>query len=220
MGNKYLYKPTSWQGLIQQIVFLITKGYGCFHITNYPENKQDKWDKIDLKLIEKYQTNMTRSMRYRNKEKKNANFMFLRYEGVAVILMATNEFKDSKTQVNKGIVIDDEFFDIEKKDMKIAIGRMSSFKIHKVNGSVRVSMTNKMYKEVSTNLQEVAKLKNVSKVKYEFQKLNGLPCWAGIIEQKFMLLDVVVQELKRHNIEVKKSLFFVKLTRDKFKVFE
>lgn len=220
MGNKYLYEPSSWQGLLQQIVFLITKGYGYFHITNYPESKQDKWVKIDQKLIEKYQTNKTRSQRSRNKEKGNANFWFLRYENVAVILMATTDFKGSKTKVNNGIVIDDEFFDIEKKDMKIEIGRMSSFKIHKSNGSVKVSMTNKMYKEVSTNLKEVAKLKNVSKAKYEFQKLNGLPCWAGIIEQKFMLLDVIVQELKRHNVEVKESSFFVKLTRDKVKVFE
>ncbi|MGG4425000.1 hypothetical protein ABEP71_19120 [Bacillus velezensis] len=221
MGNKYLYKPTSWQGFLQQLDFLIAKsGYRYFHVTNYPEHKQDKWDKIDQKLIEKYQTNMTRSQRYRNKEKKNANFWFLRYEGVAVILMATGKFKGAETQVKDGIVIDDEFFDIQKKDLKIKIGKMSNFKIHYVNGKITVSMANQMYQEIKYKLLEVAKLKDLNKAKFEFQKLNGLPAWSGINEQKFQLLDVLVQELKRHNVQAKKSSFFVKLTRNKVKVFE
>lgn len=221
VGDKYLYKPTSWQGFLQQLEFLIARsGYRYFHVTNYPEQKRDKWEKIDLKLIEKYQTNMTRSQRYRNKEKRNANFWFLRYENVAVILMATDKFKGAKTQVKDGIVIDDQFYDIAKKDLKIDIGKMSSFKIRSVNGKVVVSMTNKMFTEIKYKLLEVAKLKDVNKAKYEFQKLNGLPAWSGINEQKFQLLDVLVQELKRHNVKAKKSSFFVKLTRDKVKVFE
>lgn len=220
MGNEYLYKPTTWQGLLQQIVFLVTQGYSYFHVAQYPENKRDKWDKIDKKLIEKYQTNLTRSQRYRNKEKRNANFWFLRYESVAIILMATTDFKGAKTQARPGIVIDDQFFDIHKKDMKINIGKMSSFKVHSIDGKITVSMTNQMFTDIKIKLLEVAKTKDLKKTQFEFHKLNGLPAWAGINKQKFQLLDLVVQELKRHNIKAKKTSFFVKLTRNKVKVYQ
>ncbi|RAS90776.1 hypothetical protein A3863_07910 [Priestia endophytica] len=221
MGNKYLYKPTSWQGFLQQLHFLLAhSGYRYFHVTHYPEHKQDKWDKIDQKLIEKYQTNMTRSQRYRNKEKKNANFWFLRYDNVAVILMATDKFKGAQTQVKEGITIDDEFYDIQKKSLKVSIGKMSNFKTHFVDGKITISMGNAMFKDIKYKLLEVAKTKNLRQAKYEFEKLNGLPAWGGINKQKFQLLDLLTQELKRHNIKTKKSSFFVKLTRDKVKVFE
>lgn len=221
MGNEYLYKPISWKGFLQQLHFLIARsGYRYFHVTYYPEQKQDKWDKIDQKMIAKYQTNTTRSQRFRNKEKKNANFWFLRYENVAVVLMATDKFKGAKTQVREGIEISDEFFDITKKHMKIKIGKMSNFKLHYVDGSLTISMANEMYTDIKYKLMEVAKEKNLNKARYEFQKLNGLPAWSGINAQKFQLLDVVVQELKRHNIKAKKNTFFVKLSRDKVKVFE
>ncbi|MCP3033569.1 hypothetical protein LF817_19790 [Halobacillus sp. A1] len=220
MGNKYLYKPTSLAGFLQQIVWLVTRGYKYFHVTYYPESKKDKWIEIDKKLIGKYQTDMTRSQRYRNKQKKNGNFMFLRYENVAVLLLATDDFKKERTKVKERIVIDDEFFDIEEKNLKFDCGKISSFKIHKTNNTVTVSMANKMFKEVKANLIEVAATKNLSNTRYEFEKLNGLPSWHGINKQKFQLLDLVVDELKHHNVKVKKTTFFVKLSRKKVKVFE
>ena len=220
VGNKYYYKPTTWQGFLQQLEFLIARsGYRYFHVTYYPQQKQDKWDKIDQKLIEKYQTNATRSQRYRNKQKKNANFMFLRFDNVAVVLMATSKFKGVKTQVNKDIVIDDDFYDIGTHDLKIELGKMSSYKFHTVGGQITLSMTNKMYKDIRTKLLEVAQTKNLKQAHYEFNKLNGLPVNKGINQQKFQLLDVLVDELKRHNVKAKKSSFFVRLTRVKVKVF-
>lgn len=221
MGNKYLYIPTSWQGFVQQLNFLITRsGYKYFHVVYYPEHKQDKWEKIDEKLINKYQTNLSVKQRSTNKSKGNANFMFLRYENNAVILMATNKFEGVKTQVREGVVIDDEFFDIENKHLKLYFGRMTSLKLHNVDGVITVSMTNNMFQDKAAMLIEVAKEKNLKKAIYEFGKLNGLPAWGGINDQKFQLLDVIVQELKRHNVKAKKEQFFVKLTRDKVKVFE
>lgn len=221
MGHKYLYKTTSLAGLVQQTMFLVTKGYYYFCIVHYPAHKQDKWNKIDSKLIAKYQTNMTRSQRYRNTEKKLANFMFLRFQNVAVILMATKKFEGKKTKTREGITIDDEFYDVREKHLTLEVGRMTGLKIHSVDeGTFTVSMTNAMYEDVAANLKEVAKQKDLAKAQYEFCKLNGLPPWAGINEQKFKLLDLLVRELKRHNVKAKKTEFFVKLKRKSVKVFE
>lgn len=220
MGNKYLYIPTNWQGFVQQLQFLVSRaGYRYFHVSHYPAQKKDKWLKIDNKLIDKYQTNLSAKQRSTNKSKGNANFMFLRFENIAVILMATSNFKGGKTKTREGIVIDDEFFDIASKDLNIEIGRMTGLKIHTADNKITVSMTKKMYQDKSGLLVEVAKEKNVKKAKYEFGKLNGLPAWGGINKQKFQLLKVLVEELKRHNLKVKESMFFVKLARDKVKVF-
>lgn len=149
--------------------------------------------------------------------------MFLRFDNVAVVLMATNKFEGVKTQVNKDIVIDDEFFDIEKKPLEIKLGRMSSYKFHKVGKQITISMTNAMFKDIKTKLLEtaleIAQTKKVNLAYYEFNKLNGLPVGNGINEQKFLLLDEFVDELKRHSINLKKTSFFVRLTRVKVKVF-
>lgn len=52
VGNKYLYEPTSWQGFVQQLQFLISRsGYRYFSVTYYPEHKKDKWEKIDQRAV-------------------------------------------------------------------------------------------------------------------------------------------------------------------------
>lgn len=226
MGNKYLYKPTSWQGFVQQTHYLLSRaGYRYYCVTKYPEKKRDKWDKIDEKLINRYHTNISTKQRSTNKKNKNANFMFLRFEDTAIIFMATNKFEGVKTKVRDGILIEDKFFDIQVKSLKLYFGRATSLKIHyNEKQTLTVSMTEQMYQDQTARLYEtalkIAETRNIGLAHYEYSKLNGLPAWRGIIVQKLQLLETFVQELKRHNINVKESQFFVKMKRDAVKVYE
>nr|WP_181726079.1 hypothetical protein [Planococcus sp. (in: firmicutes)]QJS06174.1 hypothetical protein [Planococcus sp. (in: firmicutes)] len=220
MGNKYLYIATSWQGFIQQIVLLTGSGYRHYCFVNYPEHKQDKFTKIDKKLIRRYETDMQKNQLWRNKKEGNANFKFLRYENMAIILMATNNFQGRKTQTKEGVEIDDDFLSIDKKPLILEFGKETSLKVHSVNGKMTMSMSSLMYKNKKAELLEVAAKKSVKLALYEFGKLNGIPTYSGNFNQRKELLDILVDELKRHNVKVFKNHFYIKNQRTKFKVFD
>jgi hypothetical protein len=228
--GKYLYKPTTWQGFVQQIVFLMSKGYRYYYCTQYPEKKKDRFDAIDMKLIEMYQTNQTRSQRVRSKEKGCANFFFLRFNDIAIVLMATNKFEGKKTKTREDIIIDHDFLCIDNRPLSLNLGRVLALKIHTKENRITVSMDRRMFLDKKAELQEVSKRRSYGLAQREFGKLNGLPAYHGIIQQKKELLAYLVSELKRHGVDdikdiqekkkkLKTSAFYVKMERTKFKVY-
>lgn len=220
MGNKYYYEPTSWQGFIQQLILLMGSGYRHYCFVQYPEHKQDKFKKIDKKLIKRYEADMQKNQLWRNKKEGNANFKFLRFETNAVILMATSDFKNRNTKTKEGIIIDDDFLSIEQKPLTLEFGKELSLRIHTLNGKVTMSMSQKMFRNKKAEFLELAARKKPNLAIYEFGKLNGIPTYRGNFLQKMELLDVLVTELKRHNIKVTKNQFYIKNQRTKFKVFD
>ncbi|OOB74944.1 hypothetical protein AXF41_14110 [Clostridium haemolyticum] len=67
---KIQYLCGSWQGLIQQVVYLVSRGYYYHHIEYLPQKKSARFPKIDQKLIEKYKADKSKYQRARQKNKK------------------------------------------------------------------------------------------------------------------------------------------------------
>jgi hypothetical protein len=67
---KINYQCRSWQGFVQQLVYLVSRGgYFYYCLVQYPLEKKEKWEKIDTKLIGKYQCDKSKYQRARNKNK-------------------------------------------------------------------------------------------------------------------------------------------------------
>lgn len=83
----YKYLCNNWQALLEQIVNLCGNGYYYYHISYLPVRKKEKRKEIDKKIIEKYNLEKdTKDKRYQRKKKGLANFAFLRWEHILVIL--------------------------------------------------------------------------------------------------------------------------------------
>ena len=51
---KINYLCNSWQYLLQQVVYMVGRGYYNYHVGTIPTDKVAKANKIDKKIIEKY----------------------------------------------------------------------------------------------------------------------------------------------------------------------
>src|SRR5690625_3173035 len=175
--QRYYYLCSSWKGFLQQIVSQLAFGYEYYHITIYPEKKKDKWLQIDKKLIHKYQTKKSKFQRSRIKSKGFANFYFLRWENIAVIL-------HSGGNISNDIVYDDKFKKLSENPMFLKISERITLKIQKSkikNKKVDVFLKKESYQNIKEQIYEVVtKTKRKENIITEFKKLNGLPSYRGI----------------------------------------
>ena len=115
------YMCVSWQALLQMIVHLVGRGYYFYCLTHLPENKRARWNSIDRKLIDRYQTDKSKFQRARCKSKKIANFYYLRWENISILLHTTGELRN--------IEYIDHFSDIRRQSILLAISEFISFSI-------------------------------------------------------------------------------------------
>lgn len=210
MDAKYLCE--SWQGLLQQLVYLISRGYTFYHITYLPRDKEEKWIKVDEKLIEKYKTNKSKWQRSRLKNKGVANYFYIRWDNIAIIL-------HTKGDLETGIVRDDKFSDIHQKPLVFKISDLVAFSIQFFNDKVNVKFDKETYEGMKEHFYDVAKTKNKFKIIKSFEKLNGVPPWAGIIAQKRNLVKFLVEQSKRHDVKITQKEFKLKDKRTPVKVW-
>ncbi|BCC56686.1 hypothetical protein [Bacillus cereus] len=186
MSEKYLV--VSWVAFVQQLQHLIARGYEEYCVVSYPEKKEDKFEKIDRKLISKYNANLDKDKSYYRKKKKICNFKFLRFGNQAIILK-------TKGKIEEGVVVDDTFKHVKKEKMVIPIGDKASLSIGYDNEKkVSVFMTKEMYREVKYTCFEYIDAKKFVKAIEAFNRLNALPSWGGIVEQKINMK----QQIERH----------------------
>lgn len=196
MGAGYRYLCDSWQGLLQMTVYLCGQGYYYYHVTCLPEKKRERWAKTDAKLIKKYRTNKSKWQRARQKQKGLANFIYLRWHNIAVIMHTMGRIDDNVTY-------DDPFYDVRKKPMRLPISELLEIEIYKrKNGSFTCRLTSKTYRGIKQTLRDVARLKNVKRIYHEYNKLNGIPAWGGVIEQKRQLAKYLVRQARKHQINL------------------
>lgn len=218
------YLCTSWQGLLQQLIFLVSRGYVFFSIVplNFKKNG-DNWVKTDKKLIKKYDMNISKFQRARRKKNGKANFYYLRWEHVAIMLHTVGDVNST--------VYNDKFLDLREKQRKIIlkisdlvwlqIGFGAIEKDKKRHVTVRLEKD--CFNGFKANIERISQLKNKDLIIAEFNKLNGIPAWKGIIEQKDLLYNFMMKKCKSNSIKLtdedkKKVRFNTK--RNPLKVFE
>jgi hypothetical protein len=213
METRYLCE--NWQGLLQMIVYLTSRGYYYYCLTLLPINKKDKWPTIDQKLICRYQTSKSKFQRARAKLKKHANFYYLRWGNVAIILHTEGKIE--------GIEYADKFDDIRIRQMVLPISELITFTVSTLPNKGRkvcVRLSRETYRGFKAVLADVASTKNIAQMKSEFQKINGLPAYSSVIEQKRNLARYLVKKAQRHQIALKASALRVSTKLVRYKVFQ
>ncbi|GCF72258.1 hypothetical protein BC2903_60770 [Bacillus cereus] len=188
MSEKYLV--VSWVGFVQQLQHLIARGYEEYCVVSYPEKKEDKFEKIDRKLISKYNANLNKDKSYYRKKKKICNFKFLRFGNQAIILK-------TKGKIEEGVVLDDTFKHIKKEKMVIPIGEKATLNVGFDNEKkVSVFMSKEMYREVKYTCFEYVDSRKYKKAIETFNQLNSLPSWGGIVDQKIKMKEQITRHLQ------------------------
>jgi len=190
MSEKYLIGEGGWNAFVQQIQFYVSRGYTEYHLVKYPEHKQDKYLKIDQKLIEKYNANLNKDKAYYNKKENYCNFKFLRHGDAAIILK-------SKGNLRKNIVLDDVFQSVENEKIAVQIGEKVTLVIGYDEMKVTVFLDKKTYREVRATCLEYMDRQKYQKATDTFNQLNALPSWGGIVEQKIKMKKYLVKHLEQ-----------------------
>ncbi|KAF0821514.1 hypothetical protein V7200_23020 [Cytobacillus firmus] len=196
MAQNYLV--SSWQSLLKILVNLCGKGYFYYHLTELPVNKKKKWEEIDAKFIKKYQSDKNKWQRQRQKRKGVANFYYLRWEHIVLVLHTEGE-------VPKEIIYDDKVSDVRQSPIFIKISELSAFRIQFIKDRVTVFLDSDTYKGLKDSLYNVAKTKSKFKMKQAFNLINGYPAYKGILEQKNHLAEYLVSQAKKHGVTFKRN---------------
>jgi len=104
------------------------------------------------------------------------------------------------------VVHDDKFHDGRQKAERLLvdIGTMRYWVMppgdQNNNGKATVRTHRGCYRELKEVMMEAAKRRSRQDLLNEFHKLNGLPAWAGIIEQKRRLADFVIRSSRKNEI--------------------
>lgn len=216
MSIKYKYELDSWQALLQQLNNLVNKQckYYFWHLTYLPISKKDKWLDIDLKLIQRYQSNKTAKQRISIRKKGYARYAYLRWENIVFILHTEGQIPEGMEQ--------DKFFDIRKKSISFDISDLVGFEIQNSKGKTIIKLADETYKTIKEELSIVAKSADIFKMKNTYNKLNGFPSWSGIINQKKDLAQFLVKESRKYNVNSKKFVYssiFIRMQRKTVKTW-
>lgn len=210
--TKQPYLVKSWQALMQQLVFLAGQGYTYYYVAYLPLHKKEKFDSIDKKLIAKYQTNVSKYQRYRIKQKNQANFMYLRWEHIAVILHTNGNIPQIEGM--------DSFRSLRDGSMTIQLSKYLALSVVMQNGKTTVRFSRESYRTLKAHIATYAKHKQKGKIIETIQKLNGVPAYKGVFEQKKQLVEFAIGELEVNGIFAGISEFRVTNKRKLYKVFE
>lgn len=207
----------SWQGLLQMLVYLLSRGYYFYCPIQLSMDKQEKWEKTDAKLMQKYQVSRSKFQRCRRKEQGYANFYYLRWQQLGFIL-------HSQGILAEGLCYDDTFNDIRRQALQLSISENTTLSIYvqrAIGNKIFVSarMSPAMFRGAKAALSSVARSKSIKQICYEFNKLNGIPAYAGIIQQKRSLATYLVKQAHRHQLPLKASQLRIYTRLHRYKVF-
>ncbi|MBB6454397.1 hypothetical protein HNQ94_002879 [Salirhabdus euzebyi] len=194
MAQQYLVE--SWKGLLQYITNnLLGKGYYYWHCTELPVQKQDKWLKIDEKLMSKYETNIDKFKRHRRKAKGLANFVYIRWEQYAFIFHTEGTVPD---------VYDDKFYDIRQEPLFLKVGELTTFVLQiSGNGKVNVKLSSDTYQGLKAVIHNTAKRRNPVLLQNTFKMVNGLPSYGPVLKQKRDLATFAIKQAEKNQIRIR-----------------
>ncbi len=210
MNTNYLCN--NWQGFLQIIIYMMSRGYYNYCLTILPEKKKSKWLKIDKKLITKYEIGKSKFQRARQKAKGQANFYYLRWESCALLLHTSGNFN---------INIDDKFLDVREKPLLIKISDNIKFEVKETSEDKKLSvwLNKDSYKGFKLVIADVCRTKKKPLIIKEYDKINGLPAWKGIIIQKHSIAEYAVKQAKKNNFKLLKKELRINTRRKLYKVF-
>lgn len=188
-------ETVDWQGLVQYLSSSVGMGYYYFQKVKYPVKKKDEWERIDQKMIERFDL-VDRYKRARRKQKGWANFLLARHENTLYVLMSEGETPPH-------IDLEGENFeDARKVPLVVKPGKSLSLHITCNGGKTNVHWPREFTRDRRALIEELAKAKNPLKpIKRELYLLGGVPCYSGIHKQREALVKFAIKELRKNQVK-------------------
>jgi len=180
------YLCFSWQGLVQMMVHLVGRGYWYHMVVTYPAKKRARWPQIDAKMMATYECGKSKYQRARQKRRGEARLMFLRWENVAVVLATDGVLSRKLSRTG--------FVDIRQRYARIPVSERVEFFIYVDHATKRATarLTKESYLGLKGQIEETCRNGKEWEIRRIVERMNGLPCWHGILQQKVNLAKLAI----------------------------
>jgi uncharacterized protein YktA (UPF0223 family) len=138
--------------------------------------------------------------------------MYLRWNYIAVILHTSGDIREIESM--------DSFKSLRDQSMAIQLSKYLSLAIVWNNGKTTVRLHKESYRTFKMMIEGYAKQQQKRKIIDTIQKLNGIPSYRGIVEQKELLVEYAIKQLEFHGTSANKNEFRILKRRKLYKVFE
>ncbi len=212
--SNYLCK--SWQGFIQQTISVIGKGYRWYQpIEPTKQMNEQQWLALDQHLMRKFNVNISKDKRYRQKKKGIANYLYLRYENHAIVLKTVGEAlytADEDREV---------FHNINEKPYFFKVSNNVNLKIFTGNDKEKITLyfERECYRAFRTDFTEYVEKRHFKELEKRFYYLNNIPAYSGINEQKKNLRNYIMKIAKKNGVAIDKNKLILRTRRMTFPVF-
>lgn len=219
--NQVNHLCESWQVFLQRIMDFVSTGHYYHHAHVQPEKRRGKLANIDKKIIERFETTISKDQRYRRKKKNLVNYVYLRWELTLIILKTDGEDSCEERSTQK-------FHHIRDTPLEITIGSELQLKLtkeemtkakdkQKRKQGYTYYLTKQCYRNIKAALLEDVEHRRKDAVIYRFNALNNIPAYAGIIKHKKLLKKVVLNAGKKHGMKFEDSDLVVSTKLYKYK---
>lgn len=181
----------SWKDFVKLMLNHAGHGYVKYSFFMIPNKKIAKAECIDRKILQKYQeAGYNKDQRYRHKKAGQANFAYLRWQHVGVVLCTEGEVKERPDA--------DKFVRLDAEPLIFALGAMIEIKIAKAKAgkNYTVFLSKKSYREIKAVLRENLRHHRTAVAEEYWDRLRGLPAFSGILEQTRELTKWIRKECK------------------------
>lgn len=178
----------SYDALFQQIQRLFDKGFVFACVTEYPSHKEEKWDAIDRKLIEKYPVlDKTKSQRSGRRKKGLLAAKILRWDRYCVML-CTEGGDDC------GLRERENFAHIKSRPIIIRVSPTLCFKVGVRENKCTVSFEDQCFFDLKAYYVEQASTGRLSMVQQEFRGLDRVAMsYGGLFAQKRAIQKAIIK---------------------------
>jgi hypothetical protein len=123
----------------------------------------------------------------------------MRWDKYAWILQSPGVVRDD-------VLYDDTFnaFTVRPIEVRVGPEMLLVVGLFGRNGGVSVKISKDTYREIRAGLMETASTGDRNRCIREFNKLNGLPAWHDIVEQKVRLAEYLVKQARSHQMKLSK----------------
>jgi hypothetical protein len=194
-----------WKNFLYALTTNIAQGYWYFSQFQYPLKKENKWEKIDLKLLRKYPCAISKDKRYRRKKKGLANYRFFRWQSQAIFLRTEGILEDVKD--------DENWKKLEGKEkIVVQVGQLE-FEIRSINKKTSIKLSRESYRSIKTNIIEKIEKKNIFLLEYAieiYKRLWNIPNYKFLYIQKQKIKEEMIKAVQKHYPQNKKVLKQIK----------
>lgn len=168
-------------------------GHGYVEYCSFviPTKKMSKVESIDRKILCKYpEIAFSKDQRYRRKKARQANFIYLRWQNIGIMLRTEGEVATRQDP--------EKFERLDLVPLTFAVGSMLEIKVGKAKAGRNYTafLSKKCFRTIKGILRENVRHRRLAVAENYWQRLSKLPAFSGILGQTRELTKWIRKECK------------------------